>query len=30
MGISQWMEHGEKYGYDKFWLKKIAKLSKKH
>lgn len=22
VGISQWMNHGKKYGYDKYWLEK--------
>ena len=25
MGVSQWMNYGEKYGYDKFWKEKILK-----
>lgn len=28
MGVSQWMEHGKKYGYDRFFLEKIKNEEK--
>ncbi len=28
MGVSQWLNHGEEYGYEKFWKKEILKQNR--